>query len=277
MYVKTEDSKVKTLEKLLGEARAEADRLRAKVERFERIIVSTRLIMGHELKKPATAINGYLDLASEDLQAKGETGTLSFLEKALEECALLNDINTYFIELLNVGKASEVVGLEPVNVRKVVHDVVAYARRLETDGRQITESLDLPEAAVAVDGTALRLVLMNLVENALSYSQVDSPVRIEVEKGYDRRGCSEDPLLKVRVIDEGVGIPAQYVSRVFEPFVRLQRDAAPGSGLGLTLVRSLVELNGGEVSIQSRPGHGTTVYVTLPIDQASRDGKVIQL
>jgi signal transduction histidine kinase len=277
MYVKTEDSKVQTLEKLLNEARSEADDLRKKIKRCEDIIVSTRLIMGHELKKPATAISGYLDLVSEELYENDNPEALTFVEKALEECALLNDLNEYFIELLNVGKDGEVVGREPVNVRELVREVIAYARRIDDTKRAITHDFDLPEAPVDVDGTALKLVLMNLVENALNYSQVDSPVRIEVEKGYDRRGCSEDPLLKVRVADEGIGIPMKFLSRVFDPFVRLQRDAAPGSGLGLTLVRSLVELNGGEVSIQSRQGQGTTVYVTLPMGSSKAKEPAIHL
>jgi signal transduction histidine kinase len=272
--LKTEN-KVQALEKLLADARAEADTLRVRVERFQNIIVSTRLIMGHELKKPATAISGYLDLLVEDLEDKGDFDALSFAEKAAEECSLLNDLNEYFIELLKVSPEGNVVGREPVDVRGLVREVVAYFRRDERFEDNIALDLDLPETRVDIDGNALRIVLMNLVENALNYSRTGSAVRVEVERGIDRRGGSERPLLKLRVVDEGLGIPHKYLARVFDPFVRIHRDVADGSGLGLTLVKSLVELNGGEVSIRSSPDHGTTVNVTLPV--ATTEETVIRL
>lgn len=277
MHVKTEDSKLQVLERLLNGARAEADELREKAERYEKIIVSTRLIMGHEMKKPATAIAGYLELVAEDIEKSGDAATLDFIDKAAEECALLNDLNSYFIELLKVESDTDVVGSEPVDVRELLREVIAYVKRSDATDREVTLNVELPDAGFRIDATALKLVSMNLVENALRYSRVKSPVRVEVEKGFDRRGRSDRPLLKMRVVDEGVGIPEEYLTRVFEPFVRLHRDVAEGSGLGLTLVRSLVELNGGEVSIQSRTGQGTTVYVTLPLAVDGKHGTVIHL
>jgi signal transduction histidine kinase len=270
METKTED-RVQVLEKLLAEARAESDLQRRQLDRYANIIVSTRLIMGHELKKPATAINGYLDLVAEDMEEKGDYDALTFVEKATEECALLNDLNEYFIELLKVGADETVVGREPVDVRAIIREVVAGFRRGKAAERDVRLKLDLPETLVDVDANALRLVLMNLVDNALNYSRANTPVRIEAERSVDRRGGNEQPLLKVRVIDEGLGIPERYLRKVFQPFVRLHQEVAEGSGLGLTLVKSLVELNDGEVSVRSRTGEGTTVYVTLPIAGEERE------
>lgn len=267
MQLKTNIDKAEALERLLNQARAEADELRGKLARYEKIIVSTRLIMGHELKKPATAISGYLDLVSEDLEGKCPLQTMSFIEKAADECRLLNDLNEYFIELLKVGSTSAEVGREPVDVWHLLKEVVAYVKNELDESRDIDVTVEPNASRVEVDANALRVITMNLLENALRYSQVDSPIRVAVEKGQDRRGGSDRPLLKMRVIDNGVGIPKRYVRKVFDPFVRLRGDAGRGSGLGLTLVRSLVELIGGEVSIQSGDGEGTTVYVTLPMNQ----------
>jgi signal transduction histidine kinase len=264
METRTED-RVQVLEKLLADARAECDRQRRQLDRYANIIVSTRLIMGHELKKPATAISGYIDLLAEVCEDNGDYDALGFVEKAAEECALLNDLNEYFIELLKVGSEETIVGREPVDVRAIIRDVIAGFRRGKGAERDLSLKLDLPETLVDVDANALRLVLMNLVDNAINYSRANTPVRIEAERGVDRRGGNEQPLLKVRVIDEGLGIPERYLRRVFQPFVRLHQDVAEGSGLGLTLVKSLVELNDGEVSIRSRTDQGTTVHVTLPI------------
>ena len=71
-------------------------------------------------------------------------------------------------------------------------------------------------------------------------------------------------VIRFRVKDDGIGIPENYLKKIFSPFVRLREDIAEGSGLGLTLVRSLVELNDGEVLIRSSLNKGTTVYVTVP-------------
>jgi signal transduction histidine kinase len=275
MQVETADTKIDALEELLNGARLEADELRAQVARYEKIIVSTRLIMGHELKKPAIAISGYLDLVAEDVEANKEYKTLELVERAAEECALLGDLNSYFIDLLRMESRADLVGCESVDIHALVRGVVAYARRCD-ERRRVIPRLDLPEATVKIDGTALKLVLMNLVENAIYYSRVSTPIGLEAEQSFDRRGQTDKLLLKLRVVDEGVGIPEKYLSRVFEPFVRLHRDTADGSGLGLTLVRSLVELNGGDVSIQSRAGQGTTVHVTLPMSVGEEGDSITQ-
>lgn len=278
MEVKTQNDRAYVLENLLSEARAEADALRRKLMRYENIIVSTRLIMGHELRKPATAISGYLDLVCEDLEAQGAGRTLSYARKALNECHLLADLNEYFVELLKVGARTDMVGKESVDVPTLVRDVAAHVIDEEGTQRQIQVATTPGLPRVEVDENALRLVVMNLLENAIRYSQVDSPVRIEIEKGLDRRSLAQGEILKLRVIDRGVGIPPEYVTKVFQPFVRLHDEMTEGSGLGLTLVRSLVELNGGDVSIQSRVGEGTTVHVTVPVSQEhKKKDRVIHL
>ena len=94
MSVDTTDSKTQVLEQLLTEARSEADSLRKRLKRFEKIVLSTRLIMGHELKKPTTALSGYLDLVSEDLETADALTTLAYVQKALEQCRLLDELNT---------------------------------------------------------------------------------------------------------------------------------------------------------------------------------------
>ena len=80
----------------------------------------------------------------------------------------------------------------------------------------------------------------------------------------DDSGVTEGDLLKIHVIDEGKGIPAGFVRTIFKPFVRLDHGAHHGAGLGLTLVRSLVELLGGSVQVHSELGRGTTVRITIP-------------
>jgi len=111
---------------------------------------------------------------------------------------------------------------------------------------------------------ALKIILSNLVENALVYSDTGSPVEVRIENVSEETGMARGNPLEIRVIDKGNGIPVDFVKTIFKPFVRLDKDVAVGAGLGLTLVRSLAELHGGSVHIQSEMGRGTTVCVTIP-------------
>jgi two-component system OmpR family sensor kinase/two-component system sensor histidine kinase QseC len=112
--------------------------------------------------------------------------------------------------------------------------------------------------------SALKLILINLIENALAYSPSNSEVAVSAVKAVDKRSSTSDELIKIEIADSGAGIPEDYLQKIFNPFVRVPSGKKEGSGLGLTLVRSLVELYGGSVSIRNREDRGTVVYIMLP-------------
>ncbi|HEX6790379.1 MAG TPA: HAMP domain-containing sensor histidine kinase [Candidatus Krumholzibacteria bacterium] len=275
MDIRTMEDRTATLEQLLNEARIEANELRARIERYRRIMASTRLVMAHELKKPVTAISGYLELAGEDLEKAGLDDALGLVEKARAECALLGELNEFYLELLKVDGASGTPLVERVGVEDVIAGVIEQAAPgLDARGRVRVNLVDsLPE--VPVNRNALKLVLLNLVENALKYSPAGTTVRVEAEVSRDLRGASDGELLKLRVSDQGGGISSQDLKRVFRPFVRLADDTTDGAGLGLTLVRSLVDMCDGDVSVRSEPGKGTTVFVTLPLCHGRDSGGIV--
>lgn len=279
MATRTEDEKAQVLEQLLGDARREADALRRKLEHLERVIASTRLVMGHELKKPTTAISGYLDLLADDLEKSDDRGLLGWVEKARGECRLLNELNAFYVELLKMEEdATDTVGEVRTDMKQLLREVVdSLPEDLDANDR-VHVWVDDEVGPLPVNRNALKLIVMNLIENALLYSQVRTPVRVEVEEATEKRGMQGGRLVKIRVSDDGVGIPASYLKRIFSPFVRLREDIAEGSGLGLTLVRSLVELAGGEVYVRSGGrGSGTTVHVTLPVTEEKGRDPVILL
>jgi signal transduction histidine kinase len=277
LTVETTDNVSGVLENLLTEARTEADALRKRVKRLEKIILSTRLIMGHEIKKPSTAIGGYLELACEDLEATNELTTLAYLKKAREECKFLDELNEFYLELLRVDSENDYLGKTEVDVASLVLEIIKHLPQ-KLNARERVKLRVLNEIGfIGFNPDALRLILINLIENALVYSQKNTPVRVEVERLEEKRRFKGGNFLRMRVTDDGVGIPEEYVKKIFSPFVRLREDIAEGSGLGLTLVRSLVELNGGEVSIRSAPGKGTTVYLMIPTDSGEWDESPLQL
>jgi signal transduction histidine kinase len=264
MDTKTTDDKAQILERLLGEARREADKSRRRIKRLEKIILSTRLIMGHELKKPTTAIAGYLDLVCDDLDEAGDLATLAYAQKARAECELLEELNSFYLELLKVDTDDDMLGRSPVDVAALIAEVVGHFPS-KLDARQRVSINVAPGAGtVEINSNALKLIMLNLIENSLLYSQKNTPVRVEVERLEEKRGMQGGKVVRFRVKDDGIGIPEVYLKKIFCPFVRLREDIAEGSGLGLTLVRSLVELNDGEVLIRSSLNKGTTVYVTVP-------------
>lgn len=276
MDIRTAEDKTAVLEALLNEARIEANQLRQRLDFYRRIIASTRLVMGHEFKKPTTAMSGYLDLAHEDVAKAGLKEALAFIDKARHECALLNELNTFYLDLLKVDGGMGEPPTEDVDLLETVVDAIEQTPEhlRATERVRIVVADRFPR--MILNRYAVKLIVLNLLENALKYSPANSSVRIEAETSLDKRGVGDRELLKLRVIDAGNGIAPEDVKRIFMPFVRLEAGRAEGSGLGLTLVRNLVDMCDGEVSIRSEPDKGTTVYVTLPFARADRSAAVVR-
>ena len=276
MDIRTAEDKTAVLEALLNEARIEANQLRQRLEFYRRVIASTRLVMGHEFKKPTTAISGYLELAHEDIEKAGLREPLALIEKARNECALLNELNAFYLDLLKVDGGSGEPAAETVDLLETIVDAIEQTpERLRAKERvRIVVADRFPR--VLLNRYAVKLIVLNLLENALKYSPAGAPVRIEAEASRDKRGAGDRELLKLRVADAGAGIKPEDVKRIFMPFVRLDADKIEGTGLGLTLVRNLVDMCEGEVSIRSEPGKGTTVYVTLPFTRSEATAGVVR-
>jgi two-component system sensor histidine kinase VicK len=275
MKVQTDTDTTGALLKLLNEARLEADDLRRRLERTERTLLSTRLIMTHELKRPTTAIRGYLDLALEHSNP-GNGGELTgAIKKAQQECRLLDELNTFFLELLKTDRRRAAGVGEIVDLGSCLDEIVGrFPENLDARSRVVPRVS--PDAKrFRTDPNALKIVLENIIENALLYSSPAEPVEVHVERDPEKRGSGSTDLLKIRVMDRGRGIPEEFIKKVFKPFVTLHAEIAQGVGLGLTLVRSLVELHGGSVFIKSEVGHGTTVHVTIPEAPETDRGAVI--
>jgi signal transduction histidine kinase len=276
MGIRTADEKAAIVEALLNEARVEANVLRMRVERYRRILASTRLVMGHELKKPTTAIAGYLDLAREDVAAAGLTDALRYIDKARSECQLLAELKAFYLDLLRVDGGGGEPPVEAVDIGCVIEEAVQHIPSELRPTTRVKVEIQAQIPPATLNPNALKLIVLNLLENGLNYSPQNSIVRLAVESFRDMRGATGDELLKIRVTDEGKGIAPEDINRIFLPFVRLDEGFMSGSGLGLTLVRSLVDMCGGDVSIRSEHDKGTTVYVTLPLAAPGMGAREVQ-
>ncbi len=116
---------------------------------------------------------------------------------------------------------------------------------------------------VKADYNRLKQVLLNLIDNAIKYSEADTPVIVKLNQQ------GEEAI--IQVCDKGYGIPLQHQSRIFERFYRVDETrnrSTGGSGLGLSIVKTLVESMGGSVSVRSRLGEGSVFTITLPTSQS---------
>jgi signal transduction histidine kinase len=149
----------------------------------------------------------------------------------------------------------------PTAVEPLVRDTLeAFAYPLEQQGFkvEVTVAADLPE--VPMDADAVGQALANLVDNAVKYSGPERVVTIDARRDGDR--------LALSVADRGVGIPAAEHGRIFEKFYRVgqsETQGRRGSGVGLALVRHVVQAHGGEVTVQSTPGRGSRFTLWLPL------------
>jgi signal transduction histidine kinase len=134
--------------------------------------------------------------------------------------------------------------------------------RIKGDDRKVVlHPLPGEEVWVQVDTGKMMLALTNVLSNAYKYSPAGGEISVETT----RRIADGRPQVGIAVRDRGIGMSPEQVARVFERFFRADPSGAiPGTGLGMSLVKEVVEFHGGEVAVQSSPGQGTTVSIWLP-------------
>lgn len=212
----------------------------------------------HEFKSPVASIQLALEtMALRDLSDERRREFISMMLDDTERLAALVD------RILGAARIERNRGryqLEPVSMRRFVEDVLAEDRHLyEQDGRVI-EFEKGRDARVAIDRSAMRVVLSNLLENAARYSPRGTRIRIRLHR--DMRSCRLD------VIDSGCGIPGKDLKNIFKMFWRgseEQGSRVRGTGLGLYIVRNIVKDHGGKVWASSPgAGRGSTFSVRLP-------------
>jgi signal transduction histidine kinase len=173
--------------------------------------------------------------------------------------ALINDL----LDLAKIEAGKVELHMEPVAVQPVLEDVIASLRPLAEEKGLALEAVAPPgELWAQGDQRSLKQILINLVNNAIKFTE-QGAVRVEVERG-EADGRAE---IRCHVSDSGIGIKAEDLSRLFRSFERVGSSEArrqEGTGLGLRLSQRLAELMGGQISVRSEYGAGSTFSLTLP-------------
>jgi signal transduction histidine kinase len=234
--------------------------------------LKTRMIRmaSHDLKNPLTTIFvlGQLMLDTDSLDVT-EPCQREFLERMLDSARIMNEIIEHILKLER-ARAGEIERL-PVHLGDVV-DAVIRQSRTAADQKQHTVTVDIASGLPVVIGDAQQLsqAVGNLISNAIKYTPEGGRISVRVSAG-ERDGRKR---LHLEVADTGFGIPTEAQSKLFQEFFRVHtRDTQniPGTGLGLSLVKSVVEAHDGKISFKSVEGEGSTFYIDLPAAEGERE------
>lgn len=253
--------------------RSEIEFLKEELDRYRNAFESVSMIVGHELIKPLTSISGYVELLEDRFRdASGENEKRYFL-RLRESIGQLQELVESFVQQLRFDRVGEQAGVfERVDVRTIVEK---FRPEEGQERSRLRNAIDPDMPPVFLPRKHLEVVIDNLISNAFKHSGGTAPVTVDAEIIKERRGNTAESVLIVSIADEGVGIPEHEIEEIFHPFYRgdsVRRAGRLGLGLGLALVRNIINIMGGEVGVSSRPGEGTKVTFSVPLCGESHPG-----
>lgn len=235
-------------------------RLFAAVEAANRAKTEFISFVSHELKQPMTAIKGYTDLL-----VKGLAGDLTETQRSFLEVirSNVNRMDIMVQELLDISRIESGrlrLEIRQVALREAIEEAVRTIRQeIEAKRQTLEVEITEPLPPVRADRNRVVQILTNLLSNAYKYTPEEGRIRVKVQPKGGFVVCS--------VSDTGIGIAPDEQDRLFTKFFRSQHPvvrSVPGTGLGLVITKSLVELQGGQIWVESEPGKGSTFTFTLP-------------
>lgn len=219
--------------------------------------------VSHELRTPLTTIKSYaetlLDFVKENKTAASFTNTI------LNETDRMTRLVKDFL-ILSSLENSESLNKNMFSLKTMIHDVVSTMSLVASEKGhrlQFKQFSELPE--FYGDSDKLEQVLYNIISNSIKYTPNGGKITVNAGKVYHE--------IKIEVRDTGIGIPEKDLARIFERFYRVDKARSRelgGTGLGLAISKSIVESHGGQIQIESAPGEGTSVLISLPIKEKGK-------
>jgi len=214
-------------------------------------------IASHELKTPLTSVKGYLQLIGTFKKEELPQKVTQYIEKANKA---LNKLQSLINDLLDVSKIQAgklQYAFSTVNISELIGLCIENAEHIYPENIFVTE--DRREYLVHGNPERLEQVLMNLINNAVKYSQVNKKVIIKIGR--------VDDMVRVSVIDFGIGLSLDQKNRIFERFYRVEdkKHLASGLGMGLYIASDIIHNHKGEIGVESELGKGSTFYFDLPL------------
>ncbi|MBU2271017.1 MAG: PAS-domain containing protein, partial [Alphaproteobacteria bacterium] len=218
--------------------------------------------MSHELRTPLNAINGFSEIMAGEMfgplgDARYKGYAADILKSGQHLLSLINDI----LDMAKIEAGKLTLHYEAVSMKEIVDDAARLMRgRVEEAGlKLLVDAPDLP--TIEADHRGLKQVVLNLLSNAVKFTPEGGHIVVALSREDDDR-------IRVAVTDTGIGIAADDLARLARPFEQVEGQhskTTQGTGLGLALTKSLIELHGGTLTMESEPGRGTTVSFDVPI------------
>jgi two-component system sensor histidine kinase KdpD len=244
-----------------------ADRMRVAKKETEELAASEHLqktllnCISHDLRTPLTAVIGSLSTLQAEAQTLEEGVRRELLTIAYREAKQLDRLVGQVLEMTRLEAGVVQVRREMDTLERVLQMAFAHVRE-GVQGRPC--QIDLPSGlpTVPVDTVLLSHAFSNVLDNAVKYSGPESPIHVGASVSIGR--------LVISVADRGIGISAGQLDRIFEKFYRIRESATPGvavdgAGLGLAIAKGIVEAHGGQIWAEQRPGGGTVIKMSLPL------------
>lgn len=249
-----------TIEKNINDLKVERDSLSIAVKKLKKMDKDQKEFIGsvtHEFKTPITTIKAYGDLISmypDDLDLI-EDGT----HKISKECDRLSGLVENVLRLSALEKYDFEIEKQEVNLKDSLTEICERMR-----GRIIRNNLsikyNLEDISINIDEESLKHIVINLIDNAVKYSRANGEIAVNCYK--------ENNYAYIAVKDNGIGIDSEKVEKIFEPFYRVDKHRsreAGGAGLGLSIVKKLVEKQGGTIRVESKLDEGSTFYASFQL------------
>ncbi len=240
---------------------------RKEIERQRNEFVSTA---SHELRTPITALEGYISLAKDARTCKIDDKASQFLDKAHNTALGMSSLIQNLLTITKIEDAKIQLNITNFSIHDLAKDAVEalqpiaktkklYLKLNEVEHQEVKGETAIGRGLnVAADREKIQEVLYNLIENGLKYTENGG---VSITISYDKDFAT------ICVSDTGVGIPAEGQQHIFEKFYRVDNSATRetgGTGLGLFITRSLVEMSGGQIWLESQVGKGSKFYFTIP-------------
>jgi signal transduction histidine kinase len=251
-----------------GELRDEAERMRRQLDEFQTRQGRLVSVWAHELKTPLTVVQSYLEILTTELDDGFSSEQLSFLTISFESVLRLRRLVLDLVDLIGFRSGHLSVETAPVDVDSLLDEIIDEMRPLaQTAEIELVHERPAVRVAIRADADRVRQIIRNLLDNAFKFTPPEGRVlvRTRVEKDW----------VIVDVVDNGVGIHATDMERVFEEFVQLKRAGVRrrqrGSGLGLAISQRIAEAHGGSIEVESEVDKGSTFSVRLPREHDAID------